>query len=79
MRQKGKQNPSGKYRTGLKRYLPDLRPFVRMGFGGAFGAGFFPGDFFMPGAFGGGAVCFPVLGGTARIRHLGPKPIKSSR
>ena len=35
----------------------------------------FAGGFF---GFGGGAVVFPVLGGTALIRHLGPEPIKSS-
>lgn len=27
----------------------------------------------------GGAFMIPCLGGTARIRHLGPEPIKSSR
>ena len=79
MHEKSKQNPSGGHRTGFVFYLPELRPFARMGFAGAFGVGFFPGDFFFGGALGGGAVCFPGLGGTARIRHLGPEPIKSSR
>ena len=31
------------------------------------------------GALGGGVVWLPALGGTARIRHLGPLPIRSSR
>ena len=30
-------------------------------------------------ALGGGVVDLPILGGTARIRHLGPEPIRSSR
>ena len=51
--------------------------------GGAFLSGAFAGGFlanvFLTGAFGGGALWVPVRGGTARIRHLGPEPIKSSR
>ena len=45
-----------------------------------FAAGFFGGAF-LPLAFilGGGAVTLSLRGGMARIRHLGPEPIKSSR
>ena len=28
---------------------------------------------------GGGAVGFPIFGGTARIKHFGPEPMRSSR
>ena len=34
---------------------------------------------FLEGALGGGAVCLVCPGGTARIRHLGPEPMRSSR
>ena len=33
----------------------------------------------LDGALGGGAEGLSVLGGTARIRHFGPEPIRSSR
>lgn len=50
-------------------------------FAGAFAAGRFPAGFaggrFPVGL--GGSFAFPCLGGIARIRHLGPEPIKSSR
>ena len=53
----------------------------RFAFSGCFfdtGAGFF-GDGFRPAGLGGGAEGLPCLGGTARIKHLGPEPIRSSR
>ena len=34
---------------------------------------------FLTGGFGGGVVTFPVRGGMALIKHLGPEPIRSSR
>ena len=45
------------------------------GFAGALEAGFLP----FAGSLGGGAVTLVGLGGTARIRHLGPEPMRSSR
>jgi hypothetical protein len=49
------------------------------GFAGVLARGFLAGAGLpLAGALGGGAVP-PALGGTARIRHLGPEPIRSSR
>ena len=69
------------------RYFP-FRPEAAFA-DGLFAAGFptgfptglltgLPPDFLMPGFRGGGAEP-PDLGGTARIRHLAPEPIRSSR
>jgi len=75
------------HRKAVHLHIYFLRLFGRAGaalaagFAGAFRAGAFGGAFlagagFFPGALGGAAV---VRGGTARIRHLGPEPIRSSR
>jgi hypothetical protein len=53
--------------------------FADVGLAGAFFAEIFLERGFLGAALGGGAAARSGRGGTARIRHFGPEPIKSSR
>ena len=60
--------------------------FADLGLAGAgfLGAGFVEvaflgGALFLENVLGGGAEGFPSRGGIARIKHLGPEPMRSSR
>lgn len=62
------------------RRHPEVSPVVYLRFpleAGFLTWGFFAGADRLAGAFGGG-VFPPCRGGIARIRHLGPEPIRSS-
>lgn len=63
----------------LRLLLPGAAVFFWVALGGAFRAGALPLGSAFGGALGGGALWPPALGGTARIRHLGPEPMRSSR
>ena len=75
---------AGPYTGAVDRQLSPYRFFPLgaglAGFVGNFAAGLAGGFFpFLGGTLGGGAVGLSVLGGMARMRHLGPEPMRSSR
>ena len=70
-----KNNPAVERGYDVQRFFFGAAGFL----GAGLAAGRLPLAGALGGALGGGAVGFPCLGGMARMRHLGPEPMRSSR